>query len=121
MITTTSTTRSPQVFAFIFCSLDGFVEDTEQRLDWNTDDPELFVWKTRQARQSPHVGTLLLGRRTYDHFAEFWLSPEAHQHYPEIAAFMHEVPTPATTASCDPACGEQAQAWAMNNQLRSGA
>lgn len=90
--------RSPQVFAFLFCSLDGFVEDTQRRLDWNTNDPELFTWKGRQARQSPHVGALLLGRTTYDHFAEFWPSAEAYEHYPEIAAFMHETPKTVVTS-----------------------
>lgn len=93
--------RAPQVFAFLFCSVDGFIEDAEGRLDWNTDDPELFVWKGRQARQTPHVGALLLGRRTYDHFAEFWPSPEAAARYPEIAAFMHEVPKIVVTSRPD--------------------
>lgn len=89
--------RVPQVFAFLFCSVDGFVEDADRRLDWNTDDPELFVWKGRQARQTPHVGALLLGRRTYDHFAEFWTTAEASERYPEIAAFMQAVPKAVVT------------------------
>lgn len=90
--------RTPQLFAFLFCSVDGFVEDSEGRLDWNTGEPELFAWQRRRARQVPYVGSMLLGRTTYDHFAEFWPSSEAYEHYPEIAAFMHETPKTVVTS-----------------------
>lgn len=93
--------RPPQVFAFLFCSVDGFIEDAEHRLDWNTNDPELFVWNQRQARQAPHIGAVLLGRRTYDHFADFWTTPEAAEQFPEITAFMHEVPKTVVTTRPD--------------------
>ena len=93
--------RPPQVFAFLFCSVDGFIEDAEHRLDWNTNDPELFVWNQRQARQAPHIGAVLLGRRTYDHFADFWTTPEAAEQFPEIAAFMHEAPKTVVTTRPD--------------------
>lgn len=96
--TPAETRRTPQLFAFLFCSLDGFVEDAEKRLDWSTSEPEVFTWQRQRARQVPHVGSMLLGRNTYDHFAEFWPSSEAYERYPEIAAFMHETPKTVVTS-----------------------
>ncbi|MFD7130822.1 dihydrofolate reductase family protein [Streptomyces sp. NPDC059894] len=78
-----------QVSAFLFCSLDGYHEGPGGELDWGLYDEEFFDWNLRQTRE---VGALLLGRRTFEHFAEVWTSAGAAQRLPEVAAFMNAVP-----------------------------
>ncbi|MGW2325227.1 dihydrofolate reductase family protein [Streptomyces sp. NPDC001700] len=88
--------RPQQVFAFLFCSLDGYHEGPDGELDWGLTDEEFFDWNLRQAYE---VGALLLGRRTYEHFAEVWTSAPAAERMPEIAAFMNAVPKTVVTTS----------------------
>ncbi|MDT0344782.1 dihydrofolate reductase family protein [Streptomyces litchfieldiae] len=85
-----------QVFAFLFCSLDGYHEGPGGELGWGVYDEEFFEWNLRQTRE---VGALLLGRRTYEHFAEVWPSADAAQRLPDIAAFMNAVPKTVVTSS----------------------
>lgn len=94
---TASAARAPQVFALLFCSVDGFVEDAHRGLEWSTGEPDVFTWHRRRARQTPHIGSMLLGRNTYDHFAEYRPSAEAFHTQPEIAAFMETTPKTVVT------------------------
>lgn len=123
---TASAARTPQVFAFLFCSVDGFVEDAHRGLGWSTGEPEVFTWHRRRARQTPHIGGMLLGRNTYDHFAEYWPSAEAFRTQPEIAAFMETTPKtvvtnrPASLASWQGArAAEGSDLSALVEQLRT--
>jgi len=86
--------RPRQVFAFLSCSLDGYHEGPGGELGWGLYDEEFFEWNLRQARE---VGALLLGRRTYEHFAEAWTSARAAREQPEITAFMNAVPKTVVT------------------------
>ncbi len=95
------TASSPQVFAFLFCSLDGFVEDAGKHLDWNTNQPQVFTWNSPEARHNPRVSAMLLGRNTYDHFAEFWPRQAAFTDYPQIAQFMRDTPKTVVTSRPD--------------------
>ncbi|MDI3405202.1 dihydrofolate reductase family protein [Streptomyces cavernicola] len=99
---TTPPRREPQaahtgqrVFAFQFCSLDGYHEGPGGELGWGLYDEEFFDWNLRQTRE---VGALLLGRRTYEHFAEVWTSQEAAARMPEVTAFMNAVPKTVVTS-----------------------
>lgn len=76
--------RQQQVFAFLFCSLDGYHEGPGGELDWGLNDEEFFDWNLRQTRE---VGALLLGRRTYEHVVEVWTSAEAAEWMPEVTAY----------------------------------
>jgi dihydrofolate reductase len=68
-------------------SLDGYFEGAK---GWELDfhqyawGPELEAFVSEQARS---VGTLLLGRKTYEGFASFWSSQTG-----EIAEFMNTIP-----------------------------
>lgn len=86
--------RPQRVLAFVFCSLDGYVEGPDGELDWGLHDEEFFDWNLRQTHE---IGALLLGRRTYEHFAEVWASAEAAERMPEVAAFMNAVPKTVVT------------------------
>ncbi|GAA1172070.1 dihydrofolate reductase family protein [Nesterenkonia xinjiangensis] len=90
--------RARHVFAFLFSSLDGCFEGPNHELDWALNDAEFFAWNRNQYRQ---VGALVLGRRTYEHFAEFWTSPSARENMPDVATFMTSVPKLVVTR--DPA------------------
>ncbi|WP_225842577.1 dihydrofolate reductase family protein [Streptomyces albus] len=78
------------------CSLDGCHEGPRGELDWGLHDEEFFDWNLRQTRE---VGALLLGRRTHEHFAEAWPSPETAERLPEATAFMNAVPRAVVTRS----------------------
>ncbi|NLS08502.1 dihydrofolate reductase [Nesterenkonia sp. MY13] len=98
-MTTDATPGSPsQAFAFIVCSVDGFIEDGQKRLDWSTAEPEVFTWNNPEARHNPRVSAMLLGRNTYDHFADFWPSEAAFNDFPKIAEFMRETPKHVVTS-----------------------
>ncbi|MFF9556098.1 dihydrofolate reductase family protein [Streptomyces albus] len=88
--------RPQQVFAFLFCSLDGCLEGPDGESGWGLHDEEFFGWNLRQTRE---VGALLLGRRTHEHFAEAWTSPETAERLPEVTAFMNAVPKTVVTRS----------------------
>ncbi|WP_055498335.1 dihydrofolate reductase family protein [Streptomyces albus] len=45
------------------------------------------------------MGALLLGRRTHEHFAGAWTSPETAERLPEVTAFMNAVPRTVVTRS----------------------
>lgn len=89
---------SQKVFAFLLCSLDGYHEGPDGDLDWGLTDAEFHDWNLRQ---SDDIGALLLGRRTFEHFAEFWTSDLAAEQMPQIAAFMNAVPKTVVTRSGD--------------------
>ncbi len=50
-------------------SLDGFFEGPNHDLGWHNVDSEFNTFANRQLAET---GTLLLGRRTYELFADFW-------------------------------------------------
>ncbi|MEU2607448.1 dihydrofolate reductase family protein [Streptomyces albus] len=89
--------RGPQqVFAFLFCSLDGCLEGPDGELGWGLHDEEFFDWNLRQTRE---VGALLLGRRTHEHFAGAWTSPDTAERLPEVTAFMNAMARTVVTRS----------------------
>ncbi|NDK30539.1 dihydrofolate reductase family protein [Nesterenkonia haasae] len=94
----TGPSRGGTVFAFLFCSLDGYYEGPGGELDWGVNDEEFFTWNMRQCNE---IGALLLGRRTYEHFQAFWTSRSAREHMPEVAQFMSSVPKLVVTGNSD--------------------
>ncbi len=91
-------TQSGRIFAFLFCSVDGFIEDKQRRLDWSTPELQVFTWNSPEARHNPQVSAMLLGRNTFDHFAEFWTTKAAFTDYPQIAQFMRDTPKTVITS-----------------------
>jgi dihydrofolate reductase len=51
------------------CSLDGFVETPDRKLDWAIDDDELLSWFTERARG---IEVSLYGRRLYEVMSAYW-------------------------------------------------
>ncbi len=58
-----------KVYLFMMVSLDGFFEGKGHDLGWHNVDGEFNDFANRQLRET---GTVLLGRRTYQLFADFW-------------------------------------------------
>jgi dihydrofolate reductase len=50
-------------------SLDGFFESSDQKLDWCVVDEEFFAYANDMLR---NADTLLFGRKTYQHMADYW-------------------------------------------------
>ncbi len=66
-------------------SLDGFFEGPDKRLDWFVADEEFFAYAKEMLRDSD---TLMFGRATYQHMANYWPSAAAD----EIADKMNNLP-----------------------------
>lgn len=66
-------------------SLDGFFETPDKKLDWVVADAEFFDYAKAMLRAA---GTLLFGRATYEHMANYW--PTAPPD--EIADKMNNLP-----------------------------
>ena len=66
-------------------SLDGFFEGPNKELDWCFVDEEFFAYAREMLRSA---GTLLFGRATYQHMANYWPSAPAD----EIADKMNNLP-----------------------------
>lgn len=73
-----------KVYLFMMVSLDGFFEGPGHDLSWHNVDEEFNEFANRQLRST---GTLLLGRRTYRLFADFW--PKAGND-PKMPEDVHE-------------------------------
>lgn len=66
-------------------SLDGFFEGPDKRLDWFVADEEFFAYAKEMLRDAD---TLLFGRATYQHMANYWPTAPAD----EIADKMNNLP-----------------------------
>ncbi len=72
-----------------YITLDGFFAGPNGEIDW-------FVWDDEMAKYSINlmntVGTILLGRMTYQLFADYWPTPSAAEENPLIAPLMNDLP-----------------------------
>lgn len=74
------------MFAFVMVSADGRFEGPDGDLGWHNADAEFEEFAAAQLRR---VRTLMLGRRTYEFFADYWPTPEAAAASPETARLMN--------------------------------
>lgn len=74
-----------KIFLLMDVSLDGYFEQAGHDISGFKADFEVFY-----AENSPQVDTMLLGRRTYEMFKNFWPTPQAQAVAPEIARFINE-------------------------------
>jgi dihydrofolate reductase len=66
-------------------SLDGFFETPDKKLDWVVTDAEFFDYAKAMLRSAD---TLLFGRATYEHMANYWPTAPAE----EVADKMNNLP-----------------------------
>jgi dihydrofolate reductase len=71
-------------------SLDGYFVDAHGEMSWarvDSDDAEFAEFTAGNIRGD---GVLVFGRVTYDLMAGFWPTPDAAQHFPEVAERMNK-------------------------------
>lgn len=78
-----------KLFSFVFTSLDGFHAGPGGEFDWPNVDEEFTDFSVRQMND---VDTLLFGRVTYEHMAQYWPTPEALRADPVTAERMNRIP-----------------------------
>lgn len=77
-----------QLFSFVVTSLDGYHVGPNGEFDWPNVDEEFHEFSIRQLND---IDTLLFGRVTYEHMAEFWPTPEALETDPTTAERMNSI------------------------------
>jgi dihydrofolate reductase len=78
-----------KLFSFLFASLDGYHETHEHDIGWHRVDDEFDEFDLAQLGEAD---TFLLGRVTYQMFAEFWPSEKALEIEPVRAAIFNSQP-----------------------------
>ncbi len=77
-----------KLFSFMVTTLDGYHVGPDGELDWSNVDEQFHEFSIRQMND---IDTLLFGRVTYEHMAEFWPTPEAIETLPVTARRMNSV------------------------------
>lgn len=77
-----------KLFSFMVTTLDGLHAGPADELDWANVDEEFHEFSIRQMND---IDTLLFGRATYEHMAEFWPRPEAREVNPVIVRRMNTI------------------------------
>jgi len=72
--------------SFTFQSIDGFYKGPDEDVSWNRHGAEELAFSEAQMARNH---TLVFGRRTYEHMAAVWPTPEAAARLPAIAAAMN--------------------------------
>jgi dihydrofolate reductase len=87
-------------------SVDGFIEDSDQKIDWHLVDEELHAYFNQQLAP---MGAFMSGRVTYELMAEFWPTVDAEADVPpvmiEFAAIWREMPKIVFSRTLDHADG----------------
>jgi dihydrofolate reductase len=78
-----------KLFSFFFSSLDGYHEGPGHELDWHMADDEFDAFDLAQLDEAD---TFLLGRVTFEQFAEFWPTPAAFEMEPVRAKLFSSLP-----------------------------
>lgn len=71
-----------------YITIDGFFAGPNGELDWFVWDEEMSKFSTDQLRT---VDTILLGRITYQLFADYWPTPTAYKENPIIVPMMNDL------------------------------
>ena len=74
-----------KIFLFMMVTADGYFEGQDHDITWHNTDDEFEEFANAQLDD---VETVILGKRTYDLFEEFWPSDYAKKHEPETAKRM---------------------------------
>jgi dihydrofolate reductase len=77
-----------KLFSFMVTTLDGFHVGPKGEFDWPNVDQEFHDYSIRQLND---IDTLLFGRATYEHMAQFWPTSEAFDALPVTAGRMNSV------------------------------
>jgi dihydrofolate reductase len=75
-----------RIFSFHLVSVDGYYQGPEGEFDWPNIDEEFEAFSVAQLKE---VDTLVFGRRTYEHMAEYWPTERALQSDAEITRLMN--------------------------------
>jgi dihydrofolate reductase len=78
-----------RILFFMLVSANGYYERERWGIDWHNVDDEFSAFAREQLEA---VDTMLLGRATYEGFADYWPAPAAIADAPEIAAQMNGLP-----------------------------
>ena len=70
-------------------SLDGYASGPNDEIDWFGFDEESLEWSRNLLRGA---GSIVMGRRTYELFLQYWPTPRARQDEPIIAGRLTELP-----------------------------
>lgn len=70
-------------------SLDGYSSGPNDEIDWFGFDEESLEWSRNLLRGA---GLIVMGRRTYELFLEYWPTAQARQDEPTIARYLTELP-----------------------------
>lgn len=66
-----------------FITLDGFIEDAnDKQMKWVTDSFNEEMVK-EQHRQANNIDTIILGRTTYEILSSYWTTPTAKERDPQ--------------------------------------
>jgi dihydrofolate reductase len=81
--------RNGTIAAFVMLTIDGFHEGPDGAFDfWKLDDD----FERFSNQQLDAFDVIVFGRRTYDGMAEYWPSPDAVEHSPDMARRMNDTP-----------------------------
>ena len=81
--------RNGTIAAFVMLTIDGFYEGPNGAFDfWRLDDD----FERFSNEQLDAFDVIVFGRRTYDGMAEYWPSPDAVEHSPDMARRMNDKP-----------------------------
>jgi dihydrofolate reductase len=72
-----------------YVTIDGFFAGPNGELDWFVWDDEMAKFSTDQLNT---MDAILLGRVTYQLFADYWPTPTAYKENPNIAPMMNDLP-----------------------------
>ena len=70
-------------------SLDGYCCGPNDEIDWFAFDEQSLEWSRILLRGA---GSIILGRRTYELFLQYWPTPQAQRDEPTIAGLLTELP-----------------------------
>lgn len=77
-----------KIIASNYVTVDGYFAGPNGELDWFVWDDEMAKFSTDQLKT---VDTILLGRVTYQLFADYWPTPTAYKENPIIAPMMNDL------------------------------
>ncbi|MFC4778692.1 dihydrofolate reductase family protein [Paenibacillus sp. GCM10023252] len=84
-----------KIIVQMMVTMDGCYAGPNGEVDWHVADEEYMEYSLAVLRS---VDGLLLGRRTYELMVDYWPTPYAREHHPEVALFMNTLPKLVVTS-----------------------